>query len=96
MMRVMKFVSKGYIIAPEDLAMVMSRITRRIRWEHELVRKDDGARIMAGLLREVDPLTIIDGVEMEEETPATISEEALRGIPGEDVDWSASTKEVTL
>jgi hypothetical protein len=67
MMRVLKFLRAGYIIAPEQLAIVMTRITSRIKWDHDIVKEDGGLRLITALLREVDPMTIIDGVEAAEQ-----------------------------
>jgi hypothetical protein len=69
MMRVLKFLRAGYIIAPEQLALVMARITGRIRWDHNMVTRDGGARVITALLREVDPLHIIDGLEVADTDP---------------------------
>lgn len=62
MMRVMKFIKRGYSISPEDLGAVMSRITSKMR-ETGMASDDRGqAKIITGLLREVDPLTVIEGL----------------------------------
>jgi hypothetical protein len=72
MMRVLKFLRAGYIIAPEELAKVMARITSRVRWDHSLVTADGGVRVLTALLREVDPLTVIDGMEVADEPESTV------------------------
>lgn len=64
-MRVMKFLPRGYNIQTQSLAGVMSRIAAQLE---ERVFGDEKAiaAIFKGLLVEVDPLEIIDGIEMVE------------------------------
>jgi len=67
MMRVIKFLKRGYNIQPESLAGVITRILTAIEGD---VHKIDTWKIVAGLLREVDPLQIIDGIDLIEENLA--------------------------
>ena len=64
LLRVRKFVSKGYSIQPLSLAGVVARLFMAVReqrgeWSEEFV-----TQVLCGLLREVDPLQIVDGVEL--------------------------------
>lgn len=69
MLRVIKFIRKGYNIQALSLAGVMSRIMVAVntdRIEHTVGNgsKEKGvALVITSLLREVDPLTVIDGVD---------------------------------
>jgi len=75
MMRVRKFLAKGWHIDAENLAAVMARVFAKI--DLEAVEEPDGgwqhskearlAFVISGLLREVDPLTPVDGLEAAEE-----------------------------
>lgn len=65
MLRVRKFISRGYDIQVQSLAAVMSRVfcavdVNRINASDER----EVARIVHGLLRDVDPNVIIDGFDM--------------------------------
>ncbi len=68
LMRVRKFLSRGYKIQAGDLAKVVARLVSKVRME-EVHGEEDLARIIASLLREVDPLTVLDGFEIAEESP---------------------------
>lgn len=63
MMRVLKYLQRGYVISPEDMAKVMDRCVAGIAQETGV----DTWKVIAGRLREVDPLRIVDGIEMNEE-----------------------------
>lgn len=65
MLRMTKFLGRGYRIAPESLAGLVARMNQGIRHD-DFLQKDEGhqARVYAGLLREVDPLNIVDGCEV--------------------------------
>ncbi len=72
MLRVRKFLAKGYSIQPKSLAGVIARLLMAVRtkegcWEEEWV-----TQVICGLLREVDPMRIVDGVDLidEHEVPA--------------------------
>lgn len=66
MMRVKKFLSRGYNIQPPSLAGVMSRIFMKIYFESLPGPADERtvADVLKGLLYEVDPLSVIDGIEI--------------------------------
>lgn len=65
MLRMTKFLGRGYRIAPESLAGLIARMNSGIRYA-DFLTKDEGhqAMVYAGLLREVDPLNIVDGCEV--------------------------------
>lgn len=63
-LRVQKFIKRGYDIAPEELAKVIARLLSGVDngskfWESGEEAK---AKVITSLLRHVDPLTIIDGI----------------------------------
>jgi hypothetical protein len=66
LMRVLKFVKKGYNIQAPSLAGTISRLVGHLV-EKGLTKKDGSvdekwaAQVITGLLREVDPLILIDG-----------------------------------
>lgn len=78
-LRVQKFIKRGYDIAPEELAKVIARLLSGVE-EHSSMWRDgtevERAQIIAGLLRHVDPLTIIDGIPADDclENPDTLEE----------------------
>jgi hypothetical protein len=66
LMRVIKFVKKGYTVQAPTIAGVVARLTMSAEFKE---RSDERWRtqVLTGLLREVDPLTIIDGVDFVDE-----------------------------
>ena len=69
MMRVRKFLGRGYNIQANSLAGVMARVFRALdqtKLGHD-PSEQHVATVVAGLLREVDPSLILDGVEVAEE-----------------------------
>lgn len=71
-MRVLKFIKRGYNIQPGSLGQVLARIYRKIDWE-SVSRRDKidseitVGHIITGLLRQVDPLRVIDGIDFVDE-----------------------------
>lgn len=65
MLRVLKYLGRGYTISPESLAQVMARCTAGIDLETGV----EPWTVIAARLREVDPLKIVDGLPVEEEQP---------------------------
>ena len=68
MLRMRKFISRGYTIQAGSMARVIARLVSKVdfrgdNWKDEAY----AAKIITGLLREVDPLTLIDGLEMVDE-----------------------------
>jgi hypothetical protein len=81
MMRVLKYLRRGYHISPTSLGRVISRLTSGI---DDTIRANEVAQrvapelpvgpqtaedVIVSRLREVDPLRVIDGVETEESDP---------------------------
>jgi hypothetical protein len=71
LLRVQKFIRKGYDISPEQLASVISRLLSGVRQFRDEQPEMNGlwaegevgrAAVLAGLLRLVDPLMVIDGI----------------------------------
>lgn len=66
-MRLRKFLAKGYTVQAPSLAGVIARLIKNLdveRFESNNLSDEHGvARILTGLLREVDPNVIIDGCE---------------------------------
>lgn len=62
MLRVRKFLQRGYSIQAQSLAGVITRLAMAVRWD-ETHDEKSAAKIITSLLHEVDPLTLIDGVE---------------------------------
>ncbi len=67
MLRVIKFVEKGYHISPESLGKVIGRLVSKIDFERLENGRTDVGSVITGLLREVDPLKIVDGVELRDD-----------------------------
>lgn len=64
MMRAIKYIKRGYNIQAPSLAGVISRLGMKVR-DSKLAETERGyAQVVCGLLREVDPLTQIDGIEL--------------------------------
>lgn len=65
LLRVIKYVRRGYSIQVKSLGAVCSRLYSGIRPESAAIT-DEGERasVLGGLLREVDPLLVIDGVDI--------------------------------
>lgn len=67
LLRVRKFLKRGYNIQAESLAFVVARLVKGVRnLESDMEEKELGC-FLIGLLREVDPMTVIDGIEMVDE-----------------------------
>lgn len=68
MMRVQKFLHKGYSISPGNLSKVIARLAMGVRFIASEAKTEEWlAQLLLGLLREVDPLCAVDGVELEDE-----------------------------
>lgn len=64
MLRVLKFVKRGYSIQVSSLGAVMARMAAKLR-DSSLATSESGvAQVFAGMLREVDPLMVIDGLDL--------------------------------
>lgn len=66
-LRVRKYLARGYNIQAESLAAVIARLVKGAsepgKPPLQLLDEQTISKVLCGLLREVDPLTIIDGVE---------------------------------
>lgn len=64
MLRVMKYVKRGYNIQIDSLAGVISRLTDKVEIEKACQRDPSPSHVhLKALLREVDPLMVIDGLD---------------------------------
>jgi hypothetical protein len=66
LLRVIKFVKKGYNVQAPTLAGVIARVVSNLGFKSTDNEKWR-AKVITGLLREVDPLTIVDGVDFVDE-----------------------------
>jgi len=73
-MRVIKMVKRGYNVQAPTLAGVMARIMSKVSLDKEMRLNSSGtmdekwiAQVVTGLLRQVDPLTVVDGVDFVDE-----------------------------
>lgn len=73
LLRARKFLAKGYHIEAGSLAKVAARLMQGVRGidsldlpelDHTETREQGLARILTALLREVDPLSVVDGLEL--------------------------------
>jgi hypothetical protein len=66
MMRVRKFLARGYTIQAQSLGAVIARLIRAVKMD-EVDRAENPeeklARVCSGLLREVDPNIVLDGLD---------------------------------
>jgi hypothetical protein len=62
LLRVRKFLARGYSIQAPSLAAVVSQLMGKVRNVEELTQ-EGRTRVLAGLLYEVDPLLVVDGLE---------------------------------
>jgi hypothetical protein len=66
LMRIVKFLQRGWNIQSYSLAGAISRVALKVRWDQ--IEKDSesekfATQVITGLLREVDPLSVVDGLE---------------------------------
>jgi hypothetical protein len=64
LMRVRKFLGRGYHIEAPSLAAVVARLAIGVHQVRENTQEEELAKVLQALLREVDPLRIIDGIEL--------------------------------
>lgn len=67
MLRVLKYVKRGYSIQVTSLGAVIARLAGALRDSHMAQTEAGTAQVLAGLLREVDPLTVVDGFDVVDE-----------------------------
>ncbi len=67
-MRARKFIKKGYYADPVCLAGVIARMVGKLAFQDSSDYENEKrvTKIIAGMLEEVDPNTVIDGIEMSE------------------------------
>lgn len=79
LLRMKKFLAAGYNIQTFSFGRFLARISSGVRWDafdkavSELNAAESAeaylGRVFTALLREVDPLTVVDGVDLEDGTP---------------------------
>jgi hypothetical protein len=68
MLRIRKFLRRGYNIQSASIAGVVTRLVFGLKRPIEAIDDEHGvSRVLIALLREVDPLTVVDGVDMVDE-----------------------------
>lgn len=67
LLRVRKFLARGYSIQTLSLAGVVARLAMSVDWGKVHGDESQATRVMTGLLREVDPLLVVDGVDVVDE-----------------------------
>ena len=68
MMRVRKFLARGYSIQAESLGLVIARLMEGVSDSDLRHSSEEGlAQCIVGVLREVDPLIVVDGVDLIDE-----------------------------
>lgn len=67
MLRARKFLQRGYSIQADSLAGVIARVAMKVRWEQIHSDEIEAAKVISGLLREVDPMLVVDGLEPTDE-----------------------------
>ena len=77
MLRMRKFLGRGYHIRAEEMAKVMARMMQGVTDSSMATSEDGLSKVLASLLREVDPLHIVDGVE-----PVDIEHEEVSPVDG--------------
>lgn len=65
LMRVLKFIKRGYNIQPASLGRVVARLVAKI--EVAKLGNNDMGAVIGGLLREVDPRLVVDGLDWVDE-----------------------------
>ena len=63
MLRVIKYVKRGYSIQVSSLGQVIARLADKVDHRTGMGRVDTG-QVIAGMLREVDPLLVVDGLDV--------------------------------
>lgn len=78
LLRVLKFLGRGYRISPESFGKVIARLCMGVKWGHKNIIGANNelnhhvlARVLTALMRQVDPLNAVDGVEVVEDDDAT-------------------------
>lgn len=61
LMRVLKYLKRGYTIQADSMGAIIARLVAGVRGE--IGCEEWTAKVLTGLLREVDPLLVVDGVD---------------------------------
>jgi hypothetical protein len=87
MLRLRKFLSNGYNIQADSMAAVIARLVSKIDLDKlkglSGNNEDKVSNMITGLLREVDPLTVIDGIDLSDEHAVTEIKVQEEGDNGE-------------
>ena len=70
LLRVRKFLKVGYNIQPNSFAKVIARLVMGVKWDKlppDRPQEEAISIVLTGLLREVDPLVVVDGVDLVDE-----------------------------
>lgn len=67
LLRVRKFLARGYTIQAMSLGGVVARLALSVDWNKVAGDEETTTRVLTGLLREVDPLLVVDGVDVVDE-----------------------------
>jgi hypothetical protein len=67
LLRALKYVKRGYSIQVSSLGAVVARLAVKVRDSYLSGDEAGIARVLTGLLREVDPLLVIDGFDVEDD-----------------------------
>ena len=78
MIRVQKFIKRGYTIQSESLAAVMARMVCALKFSRSTMYDNEYrvSRALKALLLEVDPLRVIDGFDLVDEHRAILEQSA--------------------
>jgi hypothetical protein len=73
LLRVQKFLGRGYHISPEQFGCVIARLLDGVREESGFWQSEEKERaaVLVGLLRQADPLTVIDGLDVSDDSLET-------------------------
>jgi len=83
MLRVLKYVRRGYVIQVDSLALVIARLTAAVR-SADVDVSDENATgwVINGLLQEVDPSIAVDGLDVVDD-----HESKIDGIDAAQMEW---------
>ncbi len=68
LLRARKFLARGYHIEAHSLAKVVARLVKGVRDPGRFDDEQWLGSVLTGLLREVDPLTVVDGLDLVDES----------------------------
>ncbi|QDP64131.1 MAG: hypothetical protein Unbinned2301contig1004_57 [Prokaryotic dsDNA virus sp.] len=77
LLRVIKYVKRGYSIQVSSLGAVVARLVTSLRPDSHMLADEAGtAQVLVGLLREVDPMSVIDGLDVADDHEPANAEDA--------------------